>query len=41
MQMGNDNKGETYFTSLTIRIDNPDAIEIVAAFRKMILSNQK
>lgn len=41
MQMGNDNKGETYFTSLIIRIDNPDAIEIVAAFRKMILSNQK
>lgn len=41
MQMGNDEKGEIYFTSLIIKIDNPDAIEIVAAFRKMIISNQK
>jgi len=41
MQMGNDDKGEIYFTSLIIKIDNPDAVEIVAAFRQMIISNQK
>ncbi len=41
MQMGADTYGEIYFTSLILRLENPDAIEIVAMFRKMILSNQK
>ena len=41
MQMGQDTNGEVYFTSLILRLENPDAIEIVSAFRKMVISNQK
>ena len=41
MQMGADTNGQVYFTSLIVRLENPDAIEIIAAFRKMIISNQK
>jgi Family of unknown function (DUF6169) len=41
MQMGKDTNNEIYFTSLIIRLENPNADEIVAAFRKLIISNQK
>ncbi len=41
MQMGEANNGDIYFTSLILRLENPDTIEIVSAFRQMILSNQK
>jgi Family of unknown function (DUF6169) len=41
MQMGRDSSGEIYFTSLIMRLENPCADEIVAAFRKLIISNQK
>lgn len=41
MQMGQDHKGETYFTSMIIRADNPNIGEVIVAFRNLIEANQK
>lgn len=41
MQMGQDDKGETYFTSMIIRADNPNIGEVVIEFRNLIEANRK
>ena len=41
LPMGQDTQGETYFTSMIIRADNPNISELIAVFRKVIASNQK
>ncbi len=41
MQMGQNSNGETYFTSMILRLDNPEIGNIVTAFRNLILSNIK
>jgi hypothetical protein len=39
--LGSSQTTQTYYTSLILRLDDPMADEIVAAFRKVILDNQK
>jgi hypothetical protein len=41
MPMGQDAKGENYFTAMIIRADNPHIGEIVQVFRKVINDYQK
>jgi hypothetical protein len=41
LPMGQDVKGETYFTSMIISADNPYINELVIAFRKFVVANQK
>lgn len=41
MQMGQDQSGEIYFTSMIIRADNPFIGDVVVAFRNLIDANRK
>jgi hypothetical protein len=41
MQIGQDQSGETYFTSMIVRADNPFICDVVVAFRNLINANRK
>jgi len=41
MQMGQDTDGQTFFTSMILRLDNPQMGEIISAFQSLITINTK
>ena len=41
LQMGNDEAGQRYFTSIILHVENPDFIIIVEAFRNLVKAHTK